>query len=161
MTNENLSMYCDLRCQQRRMISQRQKRGLQKQIMGSHWWWHSGMLMILVSSIIFVSSLRASNVPSSVVSSKTELSQLITIDAYNYNSIEDGNKDTILKVPDDTFRLNHTKSYFYLNSNSSIANILLQCKIKDPQNNFSIDQYKWSKMEISNQIKKSLLTFLS
>ena len=145
MTNEKFSMYCNLHCQQRRMISQRQKRGLQKQIMGSHWWWHSGMLMILVSSIIFISSLSASNIPSSVVSSKTELSQLITIDAYNYNSIEDDNKDTILNVPNDTFRLNHTKSYFYLNSNSSIANILLQCKIKDPQNNFSIDQYKWSK----------------
>ena len=103
------------------------------------------MLMILVSSFIFISTLSASNIPTNVASSKTELSQLITIDAYNYTTIEDDEKDSILKDPEDTFRLNSTKSYLYLNPNSSINKILLQCKVKDPKNNFSVDEYKWSK----------------
>ena len=102
------------------------------------------MLMILVSSFIFIASLTASNISADVASSKTELSQLITIDAYNYDTIEEGANDSILKDPEDTFRLNNTKSYLYLNSNSTICKILLQCKVKDPKSNFSINKYKWS-----------------
>ena len=86
----NFQVLCDLNWQQKRMISRRQKRSLQVQAMRTHWWWHSGMLMILVSSFILLAPLSASNISADVASSKTELSQLMTIDAYNYDTIEKG-----------------------------------------------------------------------
>ena len=105
------------------MIS-RHKRSFQMQLMTTNWWWHSGMLMILASSFsIFV--LLNPTCASTTAASEIELSQLIAIDAYNYNTIED--EDLILK-DQDSFRLNYTKSYLYLSTNSPIHNILLQCK---------------------------------
>ena len=117
------------------MAVSRYKRNKQKQLMENHWWWHSGMLMILMSAVILITT---SNTASANAVPGAELNQLIIIDAFNY-TLKD--TESILQDPD-SFRLNYTKSYLYLNTDSTIQNILLQCKETKPEL-LSLLKTKW------------------
>ena len=116
------------------MVAQPQKTKIQF----STFWWHSGMLMILVSSFIISTSSSGAH-----TTNNYELTKLITIKAYNI-SAEPGNEDFVLENPE-AFILHDTNSNLYLPDSKTPLNLalLLQCKETFPHI-FFIGSYSWS-----------------